>query len=121
MASIWKLDGQDIYVDQYNDSSQGEAVELNPLNSTASIYHKLFNADDDIQFQGTVVGETYKDNIFSTHLTEVTLISDLVPGGLTVLVMNIQMVRTPSMSQFVDRTQAVTAPVYRANIAARVV
>ncbi|MFA9409079.1 MAG: hypothetical protein ACERKJ_09625 [Candidatus Dadabacteria bacterium] len=121
MTSIWKLDGQDIYVDTFNDLPHGEAVELNPLNSTASIYHKLFNADDELQFQGTIIGETYKDNIFSTHLNEVTLISDLVPSGFTVLVMNIQMVRTPSMSQFVDRAQAVTVPVFRANITARVV
>lgn len=121
MASIWKLAGQDIYVDTFSDLPHGEAVELNPLNSTASIYHKLFNADDELQFQGTVIGETYKDAIFGTHLTEVTLISDLVPGGLTVLVMNVQMVRTPSMSQFVDRAQAVTAPVFRATITVRVV
>lgn len=121
MTSIWKLSGQDIYVDQYSHLPKGEAAELNPLNSTGSIYHKLFEADDEIQFQGTVIGETYESNIRATYLSEVTLISDLVSGGFTIFVQNIQSTRTPSMSQMVDTSQAVTAPVYRITVTARVV
>ena len=121
MASIWKLNGQDIYVDQYNIQEQGESAELNPLNSTASIHHKIYEADEEVQFQGTVVGETYESNIRATYLSEVTLISDLVPSGFTVYVTNIQSVRTPSYSQFIDTTQDVTAPVYRITVTAKVV
>lgn len=121
MSSIWKLNNQDIYVDQYNRNAQGESAELNPLNSTSSIHHKIFEADEEIQFQGTVIGETYEGNIRATYLSEVTLISDLAPSGFTVYVTNVQSVRTPSYSQFVDYTQDVTAPVYRITVTAKVV
>ena len=120
MASIWKLDGQDIYVDQFNQKPIGEAAELNPLNSTASIYHKIFEADDEINFQGTVIGTTYESNIRGTYLSEVTLITDLVSGGFSVFVMNIQSTRTPTMSQFVDLAQDSDAPVYKVTVTARV-
>jgi hypothetical protein len=121
MASIWKLNNQDIYVDQFTRNAEGESAELNPLNSTSSIHHKIFEADDEISFQGTVIGETYEGNIRATYLSEVTLISDLVPSGFTIYVTNVQSRRTPSFSQFVDRTQAVTAPVYRITVTAKVV
>ena len=121
MASIWKLNGQDIYVDTYQDTPQGEIVELNPINSTASIYHKIFEADDELQFAGTVVGETYEGNIRATWGDQVTLISDLVPSGFTVQVMNIQSVRQPSMTQLIDTSQSIEAPVYRMTITAKVV
>ena len=120
-TSIWKLNGYNIYVDQFSQQGQGEVVELNPLNSTASIYHKIFDADEEVQFQGTVIGETNEAAMRATHLTEVTLISDLAPSGYTVLVMNVQTTRTPSMSQHVDGSQAVDAPVYRAVFTAKVV
>jgi len=121
MSSIWKLNGQDIYVDQFTQAAKGESAELNPLNSTASIYHKIFEADDELQFQGTVIGETYEGNIRDTYLSEVTLISDLASGGFSVYVTNIQSVRLQSFSQFVDYSQAVTAPVYRITVTAKVV
>ena len=121
MASIWKLNAQDIYVDQFNQVPKGESAELNPLNSTGSIYHKLFEADDEIQFQGTVVGETYESNIRATYLSEVTLITDLAPGGFTVYVTNVQSTRTPSMSQLIDSTQDVDVPIFRITVTARVV
>ena len=121
MTSIWKLNDQDMYVDQYSRLPRGETAELNPLNSTSSIYHELFKADDEVQFQGTVIGETYESNIRATYLSEVTLITDLVSGGFTVYVQNVQSTRTPSMSQLVDTSQDVTAPVYRIVVTARVV
>jgi len=112
---------RDIYVDQFNQAGKGESAELNPLNSTASIHHKIFEADDELQFQGTVIGETYEGNIRDTYLSEVTLISDLASGGYTVYVTNVQSVRLQSFSQFVDYAQAVTAPVYRITVTAKVV
>jgi len=59
MASIWRLDEQDIYVDQFSQSPKGTVAELNPLNSTSSIYHLIFQSDDELNFQGSVIGETY--------------------------------------------------------------
>lgn len=121
MSSIWKLNGQDIYVDQYNQAPKGTVAELNPINSTSSIFHKIFQADDEIQFQGTVVGNTYESNIRATWGDQVTLITDLVPGGFTVQVMNIQSVRMLTMAQYIDTTQSSEAPVYRVTITAKVV
>lgn len=121
MASIWKLNGQDIYVDTYSDKPEGTIVELNPINSTASIYHKIFEADDELSFAGTVVGETYEGNIRDTWGNQVTLISDLAPSGFTVQIMNINSVRSQSMSQQIDTSQDRYAPVYRVTITARVV
>jgi hypothetical protein len=121
MSSIWKLDDQDIYVDQFNQAPKGEVAELNPLNSTDSIYHKIYEADDEISFQGTVIGETYESNIRATYLSEVILITDLIPSGFSVFVTNVQSVRTQTMSQFVDLTQSSDAPVYRITVTARVV
>jgi hypothetical protein len=121
MSSIWKLDSNDIYVDQFNRLEKGESAELNPLNATASIHHKIYTADDEIQFQGTVIGETFEAGVRDTYLSEVTLISDLVPSGYTVYVTNVQAVRQNTYSQFVDLSQPVTAPVYRVTITARVV
>jgi len=121
MASIWKLDGQDLYVDQYSRNPKGTIAELNPLNSTASIYHFIFQSDDEINFQGTVIGETFEANVRSTWGNEVTLITDLVSGGFTVQIMQVQSVRQPSMSQHVDRTQDITSPVYRITVVAKVV
>jgi len=121
MASIWKLDGNDIYIDQFSQLAKGESAELNPLNSTASIYHKIYKADDELQLAGTVIGNTYEANIRGTYLSEVTLISDLVPSGFTVYVTNVQSVRTQTLSQFVDLSQSSDAPVYRVTITAKVV
>ncbi len=121
MSSIWKLNGQDIYVDTFKRDPKGEIVELNPINSTASIYHKIFEADSEIQFAGTVIGETYEGNIRATWGDEVTLISDLVPSGYTVQVLNIQSIRQPSMTQLVDTAQSSDAPVYKITVTAKVV
>ncbi len=121
MASIWKLDGQDIYVDTFQQNPKGEIVELNPINSTASIYHKIFVADDEIQFAGTVVGETYESNIRATWGNEVTLISDLLPSGFSIQVLEIQSVRQPTLTQKIDTSQDAEAPVYRVTVTAKVV
>jgi hypothetical protein len=121
MTSIWKLNGQDIYVDQFSQSPKGTVAELNPLNSTSSIYHLIFQSDDELNFQGTVIGETYEGNIRATWGNEVELITDLDLGGFTVQVLQVQSVRTRTLNQFVDRSQDKDAPVYRITVVARVV
>jgi len=121
MTSLWKLNGQDIYVDQFSQSPKGTVAELNPLNSTSSIYHLIFQSDDELNFQGTVIGETYESNIRGTWGNEVELITDLISGGFTVQVLQVQSVRTRSLNQYVDRSQNKEAPVYRITVVARVV
>ncbi len=120
-TSIWKVNAQNIYVDTFKQNPKGEIVELNPINSTASIYHKIFTADDEISFAGTVVGESYEAAIRSTWGNQVVLITDLVPGGYTVQILQIQSVRTPSVTQRVDTSQAVDVPVFRVTVTAKVV
>ena len=121
MASIWKIDGQDIYVDTYAKTPQGNAAELNPLNSTHGIYHITYKADDEVTLTGTVVGTTYESNILATYHTTVTLISDLIPGGISVFIMDVQSTRSPTMNQFIDMSQAKDAPVYKISLTVRVV
>jgi len=121
MASIWKLNNYDIYVDNYQENPKGEIVELNPINSVQSIYHKIFEADSEIQFAGTVVGSGYETAIKNTWGQQVVLKTDIFTSGFTIQIMNIQSVRTPSMTQLVDRLQPTTAPVYRVTVTAKVV
>lgn len=121
MASIWKVDGQDIYVDSFVRTPQGNVAELNPLNSTHSIYHKTYKSDDEITLTGVVIGETYDSNIRSTNHTTVTLITDLVPGGFSVFIMDVQSTRMKTLNQFIDLLQDKEAPVYTIAITARIV
>jgi hypothetical protein len=121
MASIWKLDGQDIYVDTFQRNPKGEVVELNPINSTASIYHKIFTADEEIQFAGTVIGSGYEANIRALWGDEITLITDLALGGYSIQVLSIQSIRQPTVTQKVDTAQDSEAPVYKVTITAKVV
>ncbi len=84
MASIWSLDGNDIYVDKFAENALAQFAELNPIDSTDSIFHFLFEPTDTFQASGTVIGESVKDAIIATKGSTVTLISDLSPGGFSV-------------------------------------
>ena len=119
MSSIWKLNGADIYVDEYSDGLKPQIAELNPINSTDSIYHYIFTPDKAVEINGTVIGSGYMALIEAGVGTEVTLISDLVPGGITVLFEAIQKTRVPAYSQRVDLLQSETAPVYRVSCSLR--
>ena len=119
MASIWKLDGADIYVDEYGDKNESQVAEINPINSTDSTFHHIFDRTEEITFGGTVIGTTYLATIKATKGNEVTLITDLVPGGFTVVVQDVTSERQLVAWQRVDITQAITAPVYRVSITCR--
>jgi len=116
MASIWKLDGADIYVDQESGKADSQVAEINPINSTDSTFHKIFERTDEVTLAGTVIGTTHLNNIIATKGETVTLISDLDPGGSSVLVGNVGYERQLVVCQTVDSTQARTAPVYRVTI-----
>ena len=112
-ASIWSLNGANIYVSDYASSIEPTIAELNPINSTNSVYHFIFTPDDTIDIEGIVIGSGY------IHILEdgvgglVTFITDLDLGGTTVLFKNIKYTRIHTICQNVDETQELTAPVYR--------
>jgi hypothetical protein len=119
MSSIWKLNGADIYVDEYSDGLKPQIAELNPINSTESIYHYIFTPDQAIEINGTVIGSGYIAQIKAGVGTEVTLVSDLIPGGITVMFEAVQVIRANSYAQRVDLLQSETAPVYRVSCSLR--
>jgi len=116
MASIWKLDGADIYVDEYADKNESQVAEINPINSTGSTFHHIFDRSEEAVFSGTVIGTTHLATIKATKGNEVTLKTDLVPGGFTIIVQDIASERQLVAWQRVDITQAITAPVYRVTV-----
>jgi hypothetical protein len=113
MSSIWKLNGADIYVDEYAENLKPQIAELNPIDSTASIFHYIFTPDQDLTVAGTVIGSGYIQTIKNGLGTNVTLITDLVPGGITVLLEDLKIQREQYYAQRVDQSQSETAPVYR--------
>lgn len=114
MASIWKLNGADVYVDTYSKDSKPDIAELNPINNDeASIFHYLYTPTKTISIEGTVIGESYKNTIESGAGSNVTLITDLVPSGFLVLLMGVTFNRQNVSCQIVDLSQPDTAPVYR--------
>jgi hypothetical protein len=117
MASIWKLNGIDIYVDVFGDSKDPTIAELNPINSIQSVYHWITTPDKTIEIQGTVVGTGYKQLIENTVASVVTLTTDL--GDVTVLIKNIKSDRQLVSCQYVDLSQPTTSPVYRVTITMR--
>jgi hypothetical protein len=119
MASIWKLNNADIYVDEYNDQNESQVAEINPINSTDSTFHQIFDRTEEIQFAGTVVGTTHLGTIKNTIGNEVTLKTDLVPAGFTVLVQSVSSERQLVICQTIDSAQATTAPVYRVTVICR--
>ena len=119
MASIWKLNGADIYVDTYNVTETAQVAEKNPINSSSSNFHVVFSQTPIYNIGGTVVGTGYLTTIRATKGNTVTLISDLVPAGESVLVIDVQVQRLNVYSQHIDSTQPSTAPVYKVTITAR--
>jgi hypothetical protein len=112
MASIWKLNGGDIYVSDYRSQITPSIAELNPINSTSSTYHYIHTPDDEINVEGIVIGSGHLTTIEAGLGSTVTLITDLVPGGVTVLFQDLSYNRLPSTCQLVDGTLPTTAPVY---------
>ncbi len=113
MASIWKLNGGDIYVDDYKKTKNPTIAELNPINSTNSVYHFIFEPDDEIIINGHVVGDSHLSTIESGIRTLVTLITDLLPGGITVLLKELSIERLNISCQTIDSTLDGDSPVYR--------
>lgn len=113
MSSIWKLNGQDVYVDEYENEISPSVAELNPINSSSSTYHYIFTPDDNISVRGHVIGSGRITLIEAGVGSTVTLISDLIPGGITVLFESWSYERLPTTCQNIDGTLPTDAPVYR--------
>lgn len=114
MASIWKLNGGDIYVDSYKKSHNPTIAEHNPINTTEStIYHFVFEPDNEIVIEGHVVGDTHLGTIEGGIRTNVTLITDLLPGGITVLLQKLEVTRLNISCQTIDSTLTGDSPVYK--------
>lgn len=120
MSSIWKLNGGDIYVDEYNAKLTPAIAELNPINSTSSTYHYVFTPDEEISVEGIVVGSGHLATIRAGVGGTVTLITDLEPGGITVLLQELSDTREMSSCQLIDATLPTDAPVYRVSAIVRV-
>ena len=113
MASIWKLNGGDIYVNEYREGLTPTIAEHNPINSTASIYHFIFEPDDEITIEGYVIGISHLNTIKGGIRTNVTLITDLIPGGATVLLQQLDITRDQTSCQLIDPSLAADSPVYK--------
>lgn len=113
MSSIWKLNGEDIYADEYEGEISPAVAELNPINSTSSIYHYIYTPDDNISVRGHVIGSARMSAIEAGIGGTVTLITDLLPGGITVLFESWNYERLPTTCQLIDGTLPTNAPVYR--------
>ena len=118
-ASIWKLNGANIYVNEYSEGIDPTIAELNPINSTNSVYHFIFTPDTSIDIQGYVIGSGYLAIMEAGVGGLVTFITDLKPAGITVLFDNIKASRVMSVCQLIDTTQPTTAPVYQVSCALR--
>lgn len=118
-ASTWKLNGANIYVNEYVESVDPTIAELNPINSTDSVYHFIFTPDDTIDIQGYVIGSGYIGVLEAGVGSLVTFITDLKPAGVTVLFKNIKATRVMSSCQLVDTTQSTLAPVYQVSCTLR--
>jgi hypothetical protein len=119
MSSIWSLDGNDIYVDKDQEQHPAQVAELNPINSTTSIFHSLFEPTETKEISGTVVGEATMNALMGTTNSTVSLISDLVPGGENVFVQRINYERLMMYKQSIDDLQSDDAPVYRVSATVR--
>jgi hypothetical protein len=120
MASIWKLNAGDIYVDAYRKAHDPLIAEHNPIASTASIYHFIFERDNEVVIEGHVVGDTHLGTIEGGIRTNVTLITDLDPGGSTVLLQKLDIVRLNIACQNIDPTLTTDSPVYRVTATLRI-
>ena len=112
MASIWKLNGADIYVSEYSEQIDPQIAEINPIDSGQSTYHYIFTPDDEVTVEGLVVGSGTLSTLEAGLGGLVSLISDLVPGGETLLFQNYSARREMTACQLIDMTKPTTAPVY---------
>ncbi len=119
MASIWSIDGNDIYIDNFSEKSVGQVAEINPINSTSSTFHTLFEPTNVVNTSGTVIGESVADAIRDLKGQVVSLISDLVPGGFSVLVSDVQVNRITAFGQTVDGGFPFDAPIYKISLTLR--
>lgn len=119
MSSIWKLNGEDVYIDEFENEISPVVAELNPINSTSSTYHYVYTPDDNISVRGHVIGSGRIAGIEAGIGGNVTLITDLEPGGITVLFESWSYERLPTMCQLIDSTLPTDAPVYRVTASLR--
>lgn len=119
MASIWKLAGADIYVDKQSGDKPPHFAELRPIGSTSSIFHEISNPTEAFAMEGTVIGETFFTTLRDTGGDVTTLITDLVPGGMSVFVENVTYDRLNYYKQTVDTAQADDVPTYRMSFVLR--
>lgn len=119
MASIWSIGGTNLYVDADRSTLKPAIAELNPINSTSSVFHYIFTPTEELTLEATVIGEANKDAIQADVGTVISLVSDLTPSGFNVLLSQVDFNRQLVSCQFIDTTQATTAPVYRATLIVR--
>lgn len=119
MASIWKLNGADIYVDEWQKTSEPVIAELQPIDAAESVFHYIMTPSKSININGTVVGSSHLNTILAGEGTNVTLVTDLQPGGISVLLTNVSAERQNIYAQRVDDSQPEDAPVYRVSCALR--
>lgn len=119
MASIWSIDGNDIYIDSFTEKSAGQVAEINPINSTSSTFHALFEPSNFINAGGTVIGESVANAIRGLKGQVVSMVSDLVPGGFSVLVNEVGINRVISYGQTVDDSFPFDAPIYKISLTLR--
>jgi hypothetical protein len=112
MASIWTLNGADIYVSNYSEKVDPQIAEINPIDSSNSTYHYIFTPDDEVTVEGLVVGSGTLSNLEAGLGGVVSLVSDLVPGGENLLFQNYNARREMVACQLLDLTKPDTAPVY---------
>ena len=120
MSSIWKLNGEDVYVDEYDSELSPVVAELNPINSSSSTYHYVYTPDDNVSVRGHVVGSGRIAIMEAGVGGLVTLITDLLPGGITVLFESWSYERLPTSCQNIDGTLPTDTPVYRITAGLRV-
>lgn len=121
MSSIWRLNGGDVYVSEYGSKVNPTIAELNPINSTSSVYHYIFTPDEEVSIGGMVIGSGHLTTIQNGIHSEVTLITDLEPGGITVLFQDMSAERIHSSCQLVDAALPTNAPVYDIQVTVRLV
>lgn len=119
MPSIWKIGGADIYVDSFVESRDPNLVEINPVNSNNSNYHWIFEPDMTFNVGGLVIGSGYKKIIADEVGGNTTLITDLVPGGITVVMKDFKAERQLISCQYIDLSQPTSAAVYKVTVTLR--
>lgn len=79
MASIWKIESVDVYIDEKQETKAVERAEIVPLSSDGSTVLQFFGSgSDEVKVQGTVFTDANKDILIGYHEdnTTITLTSD---------------------------------------------